>query len=120
MIFPTIFKHPFPHIQTITVLLLHSNITLAGTYYLFVEKIGMTKQELIKCCVWTTLFLIFVSVFNIITGSNYAATTRLPAHLINFGINVPASLCSITVISGYLFITVCEYLLINDYRWGKK
>lgn len=119
LVFPTMFKYPFPHIQTITVFMLHSSIFITGTYYLFVKKIGMNKQDLKNCSICTLIFLIFVTIFNIIVGSNYSATTRMPAHLINFGINVPTSFCSIAVISGYLLVIFLLYLLVNDYKYEK-
>lgn len=116
LILPTMFKYPFPHILQISTFTLHVYIFLVSTYYLFVERIGMNKKDLKMCCLCTVSFLIVITIINGILGSNYSATFKMPAHLINFGFNIPVGTCAIVVILGYLAAIFTQYKLVNKYE----
>lgn len=116
LIFPTIFKYPFPHILQISTFILHVYIfTLSGNY-LFVKKIGMTKADTFNCCKWTVLLLTFNTIFNMIFDTNYTSTFKMPAHLITLGIDVPAAFCYLAVTSGYIFITFIQHFYVSYYE----
>ena len=115
LIFPTIFKYPFPHVLQITTVFLHIYIMLLSGNYLFVKKIGMTKSDSKMCCFITTGLLIFNTIFNMIFDTNYTATFKMPAALIKIGINIPASLCLLAVITGYILITMLECFVVDRY-----
>lgn len=114
LIFPTVFKYPFPHILQITTFALHIYIFLLGSYYLFVKKIGMSLKESHWCCKITSMLIIFNSIFNSIFDTNYISTRRMPAHLINYlGMNLPDFLCLPSVIIGYIIVTYFQYYVVN-------
>ena len=115
LIFPTMFKYPFPHILQITTILLHVYILLMSGNYLFVKKIGSTESDVKSCCVITTLLLIFNTIINVIFGTNYTSTTRMPVQLMMIGIKIPPYLCCAAVIIGYLFVTVFQHFVIESY-----
>ena len=115
LLFPTMFKYPFPHILQITTILLHAYILLMSGNYLFVKKIGSTKSDVKTCCVITTLLLIFNTIINFIFGTNYTSTTRIPVQLLMIGINIPPYLCCAAVIMGYLFVTVFQHFVVESY-----
>ena len=124
VVFPTIFKYPFPHILQITTIVLHIYIFLLGAYYLFVKKIGMNLSETKWCCKITIGFILFNAVFNTIFDTNYISTRRIPMSLINtFGINLPDFLCLPAVIIGYVAVTYFQYWALNktiEYMEEKK
>ena len=114
LIFPTVFKYPFPHILQITTFALHIYIFLLGSYYLFVKKIGMNLKESTWCCKITAGLIMFNAVFNAIFETNYISTRRMPAHLINYiGLNLPDWLCLPSVIIGYIIVTYFQYWAVN-------
>lgn len=115
LIFPTIFQYPFPHILQISTVMLHVVIFLLSSYYLFVKKIGMTVKDSIKCCKLTTALIIFCSIINVIFGTNYISTLKMPAHLVNLGINLPDFLCLPAVILGYIAVTMFQCWVVNLY-----
>jgi len=115
LLFPTMFKYPFPHILQITTILLHVYILLMSGNYLFVKKIGSTKSDVKTCCVITTLLLIFNTIINFIFGTNYTSTTRMPVQLLMIGINIPPYLCCAAVIIGYLFVTIFQHFVVESY-----
>lgn len=114
LVFPTIFKYPFPHILQIATVTLHVYIFLVSSYYLFVRKIGMTLKDTIWCATFTTVYILVISIFNGIFGTNYISTTKMPAHLINYvGLNLPDWLCLPCVIVGYVFVTFFQWWVSN-------
>lgn len=113
LLLPTMFKYPFPHILQITTLMLHVYIFLLSTNYLFVKKIGMDKEDTKMCSICTVGFLMFTTVFNMIFGSNYTSTFKMPAHLINFGFKVPTGLCFTVVTVGYLIAIFIQHIVVE-------
>ena len=119
LIFPTVFKYPFPHIIQISTVMLHIYIFLVSGYYLFVKHIGATEQDTISCCKVTVALLTFNTILNIFLGTNYTSTFRMPQHLINSGINLPDFLCYPAVVVGYIVVTIFQYWVINKFE-GKE
>jgi uncharacterized membrane protein YwaF len=114
LIFPTVFKYPFPHILQIATVTLHVYIFLVSSYYLFVRKIGMTLKDTIWCSTFTAVYILVISIFNGIFGTNYISTTKMPAHLINYvGLNLPDWLCLPSVIVGYVLATFFQWWVSN-------
>lgn len=114
LVFPTVFKYPFPHILQITTIVLHVYIFLVGAYYLFVKRIGMNLKESAWCCKITAGLILFNSIFNAIFETNYISTRRMPAHLINYlGMNLPDFLCLPAVIFGYIAVTYFQWWASN-------
>ena len=124
LVFPTIFKYPFPHILQLATVILHIYIFLLGSYYLFVKKIGMNLKESTWCCKITAGLIIFNAIFNAIFETNYISTRRMPAHLINYvGLNLPDWLCLPSVIIGYIIVTYFQYWAVNktiEYQENKR
>lgn len=116
LIFPTIFKYPFPHILQIATVTLHVYIFLLSGHYLFVKKIGMDKQETIMCCKYTTILLTFNTLLNMLLGTNYTSTFKMPAHLVNFGIDFPDYLCYPVVVIGYIIVTIFQCWVVTKYE----
>ena len=113
LIFPTIFKYPFPHILQITTLLLHVYIMLISGNYLFVKKIGSTRDDVKMCCIITTILLTINTIINFIFGTNYTSTTRMPLHLINLGITIPVQFCYLAVVLGYIIVTIFQHWVVG-------
>jgi uncharacterized membrane protein YwaF len=114
LVFPTVFKYPFPHILQIATIVLHIYIFLIGSYYLFVKKIGMTLKDTVWCSLITASYILIISILNSFLGTNYISTTRMPAHLINYvGLNLPDWLCLPAVILGYIAVTFFQYWAAN-------
>ena len=114
LVFPTVFKYPFPHILQMATVILHIYIFLLGSYYLFIKNIGMNLKETSWCCKITTGLIVFNAVFNVIFETNYISTRRMPAHLINYlGMNLPDWLCLPSVIIGYIAVTYFQYWVVN-------
>ena len=113
LLFPSIFDYPFPHFIQINNFYLHSYIFAVATYYLFVERIGMTKQDTKFCCICTAIFLTIAHVMNMIIGSNYSSTMRTPGALLHLGITIPSGICLISVIIGYSIAIIAQYKLVN-------
>lgn len=114
LVFPTVFKYPFPHILQIATIVLHIYIFLVGSYYLFVKKIGITLKDTIWCSLITASYILVISILNSFLGTNYISTTRMPAHLINYvGLNLPDWLCLPAVMLGYVAVTFFQYWAVN-------
>lgn len=113
LLFPTIFDYPFPHFLQINNFYLHIYIFTVATYYLFVEKIGMTKKDTINCGICTAVFLTIAHVTNMILGSNYSATMRTAGALSHLGVFIPPNICLIATIIGYLIGIIVQYKLVN-------
>lgn len=115
LIFPTIFKYPFPHILQITTPILHVYIMLVSGNYLFVKKIGMDKKDTKMCCYVSVALLTFNLIFNIIFDANYTSTFKMPMHLVNLGLDIPAAFCYIAVVSGYIAVTIFQHYVVDNY-----
>ena len=116
LLLPTIFDYPFPHILQISTFFLHTYLFLISSYFLFVKKIGMNNKDLKICNIFTVGFLGLVTIVNILLGSNYSATLKMPGVLRMLGISFPTSLCFFIVASGYLIAIFVEYKLVNKYE----
>lgn len=116
LLLPSIFKYPFPHILQISTFLLHVYIFLLSGNYLFVKRIGMNKEDTKMCCKWTIYLLIFNTIFNVIFGTNYTSTMKMPVHLLNVGFNIPTIFCFAVVAIGYIIATIIQHLVVTKYE----
>lgn len=112
LLFPAIYKYPFPHILHLTASALHIYILVISIYYLFIKKMVMTKQEFIKCNIFTVIYLVFTYIFNITFDSWYAYTTQMAASMSDWGITLSPIGCLCFVITGYLIVGYIEHKLL--------
>ena len=120
LLFPSIFDYPFPHFLQIINFYLHTYIFAVASYYLFVEKIGMTKKDTKFCCICTAIFLTIAHVTNLMINSNYSATMRTPGALLKVGITIPSGICLISVIVGYSLAIIVQHKLIEKLELNKE
>ena len=113
MIIPTIDRYAFPHILHITSFAMHVYLLLIAVYMLFVKKIGMNKNDYEMCVKFTSGFLIFTFIINILLGSHYSYTTRMPSALMKLGFVFPPIICFIIVFIFYMILGYIEYKLLN-------
>ena len=113
MIMPTIHKYPFPHILHITSFAMHIYLLLIAVYMLFVKKIGMDKDDYKMCIKFTLGFLTFTFIINLLLGSHYSYTTRMPSVLMKLGFTFSPIVCFILVITFYMILGRLEYALLN-------
>lgn len=113
MMMPAIDRYPFPHILHITSFAMHVYLLLIAVYMLFVKKIGMNKDDYKMCVKYTSLFLISTFIINLILGSHYSYTTRMPSALMKLGFIFPHIVCFIIVMVFYMVLGYVEYKLLN-------
>lgn len=119
LLLPTIEKYAFPHILQISSFSLHVYLLVISVYNLFVKKIGMTKRELIVGNTFTVLFLAFTFIVNMIVGSHYSYTSRMPSALLKMGISFPPVVCFLIVTTFYVVLECAEYMLLNSSKKAK-
>lgn len=110
--FPTIsrYNYAFPHIIHISFILLHLYLLLMSLYILFIKKIGMNLKDFKIAINFTIIYHAFTFIFNIVFGSNYAYTTKLPS-VMKFSLH--PLICLSLVILVFISIIVVEYSIIN-------
>lgn len=113
MIMPAIDKYAFPHILHITSFAMHIYLLLIAVYMLFVKKIGMNKDDYKMCIKFTSGFLTFTFIINLLLGSHYSYTTRMPLALMKLGFTFPPIVCFVLVIAFYMILGILEYALLN-------
>ena len=112
LLFPAIYKYPFPHILHLTASALHIYLLAISVYYLFIKNTVMTKQEFIRCNVFTVIYLSFTYVFNKVFGTWYAYTTQMASSMSDWGITLPPIGCLCFVITGYIVVGCIEHKLL--------
>lgn len=113
MMMPAIDKYAFPHILHITSFAMHIYLLLIAVYMLFVKKIGMNKDDYKMCIKFTSGFLTFTFIINLLLDSHYSYTTRMPLALMKLGFTFPPIVCFVLVIAFYMILGILEYALLN-------
>ena len=87
---------------------------------LFVKKIGMHKDDYKMCIKFTSGFLAFTFIINLLLGSHYSYTTRMPLALMKLGFTFPPIVCFVLVIAFYMILGRLEYALLNFKNKNKQ
>ena len=80
---------------------------------IFIKKIGMIKDYYKMCFKFTLIFLVFTFVINLLLGSHYSYTSRMPSALMKLGFIFPPIVCFIIVMVFYMVLGYVEYKLLN-------
>jgi len=110
ILFPTCFQFSFPHITQLSHFSCHIFLLLMSTYYLFVNNLGMTKNDYKKSIIFTICYNVLVFNFNLIFCSNYAFVNELPFDIC---IEVSPIICLLLISLLFIIMISLEYKLIN-------
>lgn len=107
----TPFYYPFPHITQISHFVMHTYLLLFSIHYLFIEKVGMTKRDYKEICLITSIYNIFLFIFNIIFKTNYGFVCELP---FDIGIYPPLIVCYLLSTFTFIIVFSIEYIILNN------
>lgn len=106
----TPFYYPFPHITQISHFVMHTYLLLFSIYYLFIEKVGMSKKDYKEICLVTIIYNIFLFIFNLIFKTNYGFVSALP---FDIGIYPPVIICYLLTTLTFIIVFTLEYVILN-------
>lgn len=106
----TPFYYPFPHITQISHFIMHTYLLLFSIYYLFIEKVGMSRDDYKKICLITIIYNFFLVIFNIIFKTNYGFVCALP---FDIGIYPPLIICYLLSTFTFIIVFTLEYIILN-------
>lgn len=106
----TPFYYTFPHITQISHFFMHTYLLLFSMYYLFIEKVGMSKNDYKKICFITTIYNVFLVIFNAVFKTNYGYVSALP---FDIGIYPPVIICYLLSTFTFIIVFTLEYVILN-------
>lgn len=66
----------FPHFRVFQTLLAHGALVTAGIFMTVVEGFRPYWSSFKKVFIWTNIYMVFVTIINLLIGSNYLYTLR--------------------------------------------
>ncbi|MBM3143954.1 MAG: TIGR02206 family membrane protein [Chloroflexi bacterium] len=108
----------FPHFYPIQLFISHGSIIAAAVYMAVVEGYRPHWSSIKKVFAWGNVYLVFVTVINLLIGSNYLYTLHKPhvATLLDYLGPWPWYLVSAEIVALLIFLLLYSPYLIGDRR----
>lgn len=115
---PDLGIYGFPHIRFFQTFIAHGLLFIAPFYMIFVEGYRPTWRSMLRTIVWLNLYMVPVTILNLIIGSNYLFTAHKPptASLLDVLGPWPWYILSIELIGLATFLILYLPWIWKDYR----